>query len=276
MAKQKRSSFRPLVDFGDLHTGCGLSLMPQGGFKDDTGVFHKPSPIQRKMWEWWQEFGAWVDYETGGDFDLVVGGDLIDGVHHQGVTQWTHNIEVQKQASIALLEPWVERAKRTIIIRGTEVHVGQSGQHEEAIARYLDTEKAADGNSSHWEVYYKLGKNLVHDTHHIGTSSSPFAESGASNREMVHGYVEAGRWGDEPASVYVRHHRHTCGVWGHPSKHGMSWSVTCPAWQLKTPYGHKSGFRMQRPQLGGLIVVAGDNSPYVKVWTRSVERPKAI
>jgi hypothetical protein len=93
---------------------------------------------------------------------------------------------------------------------------------------------------------------------------------------MVHGYVEAGRWADEPPAIYVRSHRHTCGVFGHPSQHGMSWSVTTPAWQLKTPYGYRSSFRMQRPQVGGIIVVAGDNSPYVKTFVKTVERPREI
>ena len=267
---------RPLVVVSDLHVGCGLALMPPPGFTDDTGVLHSPSPLQQKLAAWWSDFWAWVDVETGGEFDVVVNGDLVDGNHHQNVTHWTANLDVQDQAAVALLRPIRQKATRFLVVRGTETHVGQSGQHEEAIARELDAEKSPDGTFSHWELYYRLNKSLVHLTHHIGTTSSPFAESGALNREMVHGYVEAGRWADEPPAMYVRSHRHTCGVFGHPSQHGMTWSVTTPAWQLKTPYGFRSSFRMQRPQIGGVIVVAGDNSPYVKTWVRSVERPREV
>lgn len=271
----KRST-PPLVVVSDLHVGCGMALMPKDGVTDDTGVLHRQSRLQGKLWEWWNEFWVWASRETGAEFDVAVNGDLIDGMHHENVTHWTANIEVQREACAAVLRPIRSVARRFYIIRGTETHVGKSGQHEETIAKTLDAQKSADGTYSHWELYYRLGKHLVHLAHHIGTTSSPFAESGALNREMVHGYVEAGRHGDEPPAVYVRSHRHTCGVFGHPSQHGMSWSVTTPAWQLKTPYAYRSGFRQQRPQIGGIIVMAGDNSPYVKVWTRTVERAKEV
>lgn len=276
MGQRRKGSARPLVVVSDLHIGCGLALMPEDGVRDDTGVQVRPSGLQKRLWGWWTEFWKWAEAETGGEYDVVVNGDLLDGVHHQAVTQWTHNLDVQRQAAVAVLRPVRDAAKRFLVVRGTETHVGGSGQHEEAIARELGAEKSPEGTHSHWELYYRLGRHLVHLTHHIGTTSSPFAESGALNREMVHGYVEAGRWSDEPPAMYVRSHRHTCGVFGHPSQHGMTWSVTTPAWQLKTPYAFKSAFRMQRPQVGGIIVVAGSHSPYVKVWTRTVERPKEV
>jgi hypothetical protein len=275
----RKAPVLPLVDLGDLHIGCGMAIMPRNGFQVDGQNWVMPSPLQRKLNDWWDGrdgFWPWVDKECPNGFDAVIGGDLLDGMHHQNATHWTANIDVQRQAVIAILRPIREKARRFFVIRGTETHVGASGQHEEAIARELDAEKSHDGTYSHWELYYRLGRHLIHDTHHIGTTSSPFAESGALNREMVHGYVESGRWGDEPPGMTIRHHRHTCGVFGHPSQHGMSWSVTCPAWQLKTPYGYRSAFRQQRPQVGGIICVAGDQSPYCKPWVRTVARPKEV
>jgi hypothetical protein len=242
------------------------------------GFHHEPkdTSVQRAMGEWWGEFWDWVHKETGGHFDVCVNGDLIDGLHHENATHWTANLDVQRQAAVALLAPIRDRARRFFVVRGTETHVGKSGQHEEAIARELDAFKSDGGTSSHWEIYYRLGKHLVHLAHHVGTSSSPFAESGALNREMVAGYVESGRWGDEPPAMFVRSHRHTCAGFWHPSRHGRSEVVTTPAWQLKVPYAYRSGFRMARPHVGGIIIVAGDNAPYCKVWTRSVERPREV
>jgi hypothetical protein len=272
----KRREALPLVVISDLHVGCGMAVMPKEGVQVDGANFVNPSPIQRKLADWWDEFWGWVQAECPDGYDICANGDLIDGMHHQNATHWTANEGVQVKAAVTLLEAPFKKARRKLVVRGTETHVGKSGMHEEAIAKLLGAEPSAEGTDSHWEIYYRLGRHLVHLTHHIGTSSSPFAESGALNREMVHGYVEAGRWSDEPAAMYVRSHRHTCGVFGHPSQHGMNWSVTTPAWQLKTPYGYRSGFRQQRPQVGGIICVAGDNSPYVKVWTRTVSRPKEV
>ena len=272
----RKSKTLPLVVVSDLHMGCGMAIMPEGGFRVDDLNFVSPSPLQQTLNAWWNEFWLWVDHECPDGFDLCVNGDLIDGMHHQNATHWTANEVVQCKAAVELLRRPFMLARRKIVVRGTETHTGKSGQYEEVIAQQLGAEKSAEGTHSHWEVYYRLGRHLVHLTHHIGTTSSPFAESGALNREMVHGYVEAGRWADEPPAMYVRSHRHTCGVFGHPSQHGMTWSATTPAWQLKTPYGYRSSFRMQRPQVGGIICMAGDNSPYVKVWTRTVERPREV
>ena len=276
MKARKARTTRPLAVVSDLHVGCGLGLMPGLGFTDDTGVEHRPSRLQAKLFGWWEEFWQWADRETAGDFDVVVNGDLIDGVHHEAVTPWTLNLDVQRQAAVSLLLPVRRKAKRFFVVRGTETHVGKSGQHEEAIARDLHAEKSPDGTFSHWEMYFRLGSHLVHLAHHIGVTSSPFAESGALNREMVSGYVESGRFRQEPPAVYIRSHRHTCAVFSHPSSHGMTTSATTPAWQLKTPYIHRTAARMQQPQIGGLLVMAGDNSPYVKPWVRTVERPREI
>ena len=277
----KPRTTRPLVVVSDIHVGCGLAVMPPGGFTDDTGVEHKPSRLQRKLETWWKDFWLWVEVEAGGEYDVVVNGDLIDGIHHENATHWTANLDVQVQASVALLRPVRARAKRFLVVRGTETHTGKSGQHEEAIARELDAEKSPDGTFSHWELYYRMGRYLLHLTHHIGTSSSPFAESGALNREMVFGYVQSGRSGKTAPDVYVRSHRHTCAVFSHPSERDddpirMTTSVTTPSWQLKTPYLHRSAARMQQPQIGGVLIMAGHNTVYAKPWTRFISRPAEV
>lgn len=272
----RKASVLPLVVVSDLHVGCGMAIMPKDGVQVDGNNFVFPSPLQQKLHDWWQEFWAWVDTECPNGYDVCANGDLIDGMHHQNATHWTANEMAQVEAAVTLLEQPFKKARRRLVVRGTETHVGKSGMFEEAIAQRLDAEKSAEGTFSHWEIYYRLGRHLVHLTHHVGVTSSPFAESGALNREMVHGYVEAGRWQDEPPAMYIRSHRHTCAVFGHPSQHGMSWSVTTAAWQLKTPYGYRSAFRMQRPQVGGIICVAGDQSPYCKPWVRTVGRPEEI
>ena len=267
----------PVVAVSDLHVGCEMALMPKSGWERDGGQMVMPSPLQSVLADWWDEAWKWVEKETGGQYDVVVNGDFIDGVHHHATTPWTTNVHVQRDCCRSLLQPIRDRARRMYVIRGTEAHVGQSGEHEEAIAKSIKADRP-DGAAtfSQWEMFYRVGEHLAHFAHHIGTSSSPFSETSALLREQVGGYVEAGRWGDEPAAVYVRSHRHICsGIW-HPSRHGITSTVTTPAWQLKTPYVHKIPARMSQPQIGLVLILVGDNGPYIKPWVKHIERPKEV
>lgn len=276
MRKKKADDELPWVVVSDLHVGCGMAIMPEGGFTGDTGVHYQPSPLQQKLYDRWANgFWPWVRSECPRGFNVIVNGDLVDGVHHQAVTQWSHNLLDQRRACIDLLQPVREAAGRFIVVRGTESHVGQSGQHDEAIASVLRAERSSSGTSSHWEVFLRFGGKLVHVAHHIGATTSPFAKSSALQRQIALSYVNSGRWGDEPPVMFVRSHRHQCSWVGEPCSHGIVTCVVTPAWQLKTPYVHRMSL-MQEPEYGGIILFAGDNGVYHKPWVERLERPKEV
>lgn len=266
----------PWVIVSDLHVGCGMAIMPKDGYVGDTGVTHMPSAFQRKLIDRWESgFWPWVEEETGGEFNVLVNGDLIDGVHHHNVTQWSSNLLDQRRACVALLAPIRERAKRFIVVRGTESHVGSSGQHDEAIAEALKAERSPAGTWSHWEVFLRFGGKLVHVAHHIGASSSPFAKSSALQRVMATSYLDSGRWGDEPPTMFVRSHRHQCSWVGEPCRGGTTTVVVSPSWQMKTPFVHRMGI-VGQPEYGGILLFAGDNGVYHKPWVERLERPEEV
>lgn len=276
MGRKKADDELPWVVVSDLHVGCGMAIMPEGGFTGDTGVHYQPSPLQEKLYDRWKNgFWAWVNRECPRGYNVIVNGDLIDGVHHQAVTQWSHNLLDQRRACVNLLQPVREAAGRFIVVRGTESHVGQSGQHDEAIASVLGAERSSSGTSSHWEVFLRFGGKLVHVAHHIGATTSPFAKSSALQRQIALSYVNSGRWGDEPPVMFVRSHRHQCSWVGEPCSHGIVTCVVTPAWQLKTPYVHRMSL-MQEPEYGGIILFAGDNGVYHKPWVERLERPEEV
>lgn len=267
-----------LAVISDLHSGCRLSLMPREGFTLDEGTEVKPSPIQLKLSDMWDEYWAWVDKETLGEpYGVVVNGDAVEGVHHGSVTQWTHNLDDQVRCAKTLLHPIAEKAQgRFWMVRGTEAHVGKSAQQEEALARELGAVPNGDKQYAHWQLWLRMGRHLIHFAHHISSTTSPFAESSGLQRELVSGYVEAGRWGDEPPAMYVRSHRHFSSEVREPSEHGVTSVIVTPAWQLKTPFGHKIAGRMRQPQIGGILICVGDNGPYVKSKVWRIERPKEV
>lgn len=269
-------STRNLVIVSDSHCGCRLGLCPPEPQRVDAGGFYTPSECQIKMWALWREFwDVWVrDVTRGESYDLVHNGDAIDGVHHNSTTQISHNIEDQIRIAEAVLKPEVDRCLASggtyYHIRGTEAHVGQSGEYEERLARNLGARPNDQGQYARFDLWKRVGGALVHLMHHIGVTSSAAHEASAVNAELTAEYVEAARWGREVPDFVVRSHRHRSIAVEMNSAKGYAAAIVTPAWQLKTPYVWKvPGARISEPQLGGVLIRQGDEEHFYrrKVWT---------
>lgn len=268
-----------IIVVSDTHCGCQLGLMPPTVTLDNGGVFHA-SKLQMKMWVMWRHFwDEWVPLVTKGEpYYIVHNGDVIDGVHHNSVTQISHNVGDQLQIAIDLIRPEIEKkkCKGYYHIRGTEAHVGKSAQSEEGFAKAVGAIPDDKGNHARWEMWLRLSKYLIHFTHHVGTTSSASYESTAVYKELVEAYTEAGRWLNEPPDLVVRSHRHRQFEIKIATKKGYGSSIVTPAWQLKTPFVYKLGLgRSSQPQMGGYLIRVGDEDGLYtrfKVW--DIERPK--
>src|SRR5258706_5375662 len=194
------------------------------------------------MWEhFWNE---WVPMVTKGeDYVIVHNGDIIDGVHHNSTTQISHNLDDQRNIAIQVLKPIVNKpkCKGYYQIRGTEAHVGQSAENEEAIAKALGAIQDEGGRYSRWEMWLTFGKAkiLVHFTHHIGTTNSAAYESTAVHKELIESYTEAGRWKHDHPDVLVRSHRHRFYKVELAARNENAISVVTAGWQLKTPFSYR-------------------------------------
>jgi len=280
LAKKTRAKHvRNLIVVSDTHCGCRLGLLSPDGIRVDGGGLYSPSDFQRKMWEYWREFWeVWVPEVTRGEpFDLVHNGDAIDGVHHRSTTQISHNLQDQQRIAEDVLRPVVEQCKASggtyYHIRGTEAHVGQSGEYEERLARELGAKPNAEGQYARFDLWKRVGHCLVHLLHHIGTTSSAAHESSAVNAELTAEYVEAARWNREPPDFIVRSHRHRSIAVDLNSAKGYAAGIVTPAWQGKTPYVWKvPGARISEPQLGGILIRQGDEEFYYRRWVKSFDR----
>lgn len=277
MSRSKSKAVNSLVVVSDLHCGCQFGLCPPEVTMDGGGKY-KASKMQGVTWAWWQEFiNDFIPAATRGEpFDLCVNGDALDGVHHGSTTQLTHNHNDQRIVAEQCLRPLVEKASRYFHIRGTEAHVGQSGENEETLARSLGAVPDDNGNHARWEMRYRLNDRLLHLTHHISTTSSPYSETTALLRELVNGYVESGRWQDDPIHYFIRSHRHTCAKVEIPSAHGWIGAVTTPGNQLKTPFVFKIGARVSQPQMGGLVLRVADGELFVRAFVKRISPPREV
>jgi hypothetical protein len=281
MAKRS-GAVRNLIVFSDTHCGCRLGLLDPVGIVVDGGGRYGPSDFQKKMWSWWVEFWSeWVPSVTRGEpYDVVHNGDAIDGVHHRSTTQISQNIEDQQRIAEAVLRPVVERCKASggtyYHIRGTEAHVGQSGEYEERLARSIGAKPNSEGQYARFDLWKRVGSAkgpLVHLLHHVGTTGSAAHEASAVNAELTAEYVEAARWGRQPPDFIVRSHRHRSIAVDLNSARGYAAAIVTPAWQGRTPFTWKiPGARISEPQVGGIVIRDGDEEFYYRRWVRSFER----
>jgi hypothetical protein len=247
-------------------------------FAFDGGGFYTPSALQDAVWGYWQQF--WTEFvpmaNKGEEFAVVINGDAIDGRHHGSTTQITQNIAGQLEIASACIK-WAlnqfDPRPPLYYVRGTEAHVGPSGENEETLAQALCAVPDEAGNASRFELRLRVGKILVDIQHHISTVGSNAYETTALNKEYVIACEEAGRWGQEPPDVIVRGHRHRQAQIEVPSEHGSGIVVTTAGWQLKTPFTYRlAGARQAMPQFGGVLVRDGAEHIYTKHRTWSVER----
>lgn len=286
MAKKRAAAVRNLIVISDTHCGCRVGLLHPDGITVDGGGLYVPSEFQQKMWAWWLEFwNDWVPSVTRGEpFDLVHNGDAIDGVHHGSTTQISQNIHDQVRIAEAVLRPVVEQCKASggtyYHIRGTEAHVGKSGEYEERLASTLGAKPNDVGQFARYDLWKRVGDKrssvhapLVHLLHHIGTTSSASHESSAVNAELTAIYVESARWNREPPDFVVRSHRHRSIKVTLPARNGQAASLVTPAWQGKTPFVWKvPGARLAEPQIGGILIRQGDEVFYTQEWVQSFDR----
>jgi hypothetical protein len=231
------------------------------------------------MWLYfWDE---WVPVVTKNEpYIIVHNGDAIDGKHHDSVTQITQNLTDQVGIAKVVLESRVKAKKCAgyYHIRGTEAHVGESGQIEEALAKSLGAIPDEIGNYARWELWMRLNGCLIHFSHHIGTTQSANYESTAPYKEFIESLVDAGRWHNQPPDVIVRSHRHRAIETRVPTQNGYGISLVTPAWQLKVPHTYRFSLgRSSMPQIGGVLIRHGDEDSVFtrsKVW--NITRPKEV
>lgn len=277
-SRKNTPKIRNIVVVSDTHVGCRLALMHPDGAEIDDGGSVMPSPLQRKIWDHWDEFWGEVvpRWVHGEPFCVVHNGDAIDGTHHNATTQWSHNLEDQGQHAYKLLKPVVDLCEgRYYHIRGTEAHVGKSGAEEEALAKRLEAIPNEYGQHARWELWKRLGDSLCHFLHHIGTTSSAAHETSAINAELAAMYADAGRFGDEPPRVVCRSHRHQSAEVRLPCDGGYATCFVTAAWQMKTPYAWKiAGARVRQPQLGGSLIRLGDEELHTRHHVIRMERSR--
>jgi len=239
-----------LVATSDLHAGSTVGLCPPNGIKLDDGGYYKPGKHQDWLWECWEDAWKKVDRIVDGvDWQLVLNGDMIDGFHHNTPQICSSLTGTHMGLAMDCLEqcPLKLNPKAVHVIKGTEAHVGRSGESEEGLARIIANQgfnvvrDPDTGMSSSFERRLMVGDKLVHLTHH-GRQGQRSHTRDAYSRLFAHDiWEEHVRRGDRPPDlcIYGHHHRYMDSGFIHdlPTR-----AVTLPAWQLRTAFSHRCAF----------------------------------
>lgn len=261
----------------DQHCGSTVALCPPRIALDDGGAY-EASKAQRWLWQCWQSFWDRVEavrQEHAADLYTVFNGDLVDGAHHKTTQILSENPNAQAAVlTECMAVPLALKPDRIFVVRGTEVHVGQSASAEERIADGLRRDKRPivsdpdTGSASWWHLRMEIHGTLVDIAHHGRTGQREHTRAGAASlhaHDILLSHVKAG---DRYPDLCLRGHYHRFN-----DSHDAApvRVITSGAWQLKTGFVHRIAADTLA-DIGGLIVVLTPGKYEVQKEHFKVER----
>lgn len=241
-----------LVVISDTHIGSTVGLCAPDFIRDDGGVY-TPSKAQQWLWNCWTDFWETVYKRVGkNELYVVLNGDAVDGPNHHGTSQSvSSNRADERRLAEQILRPVRDRADYFFMVRGTDSHVGESGESEETIAHLLGAEK--DGHRyTHSSLLLELGGKTVHFMHHGRVGASLTGRGNPAAKAAAEHYYEALRFGRRPYDLLIRSDRHLFADSGItlPTR-----QIQTPAWQLATNFVHRvCPDEYKLADLGGILI----------------------
>jgi hypothetical protein len=270
----KKSRPVVLAITSDLHAGSTVALCPPEIELDDGGVY-KASKVQQWMWQSWGKFWKEVDerrHALDADLYQLFNGDMVDGNHH-GTTQIVTGNNNGQAAVVneCLRVPLALSPEKIWIIRGTDVHVGQSGCTEERIADGLRRDKrpivreALAGTSSHWHARTEIHGWRFDFAHHGRVGTRTWTKPNVTMNLAADIFAQhaqedfdANRLPTAP-HIAIRSHMHQFVDTGKAHRTRV---IQTPAWQLATSFIHRIAAGSVG-EVGGIIVTIEPGKPPV-------------
>ncbi len=235
----------------DLHTNSTVGLCPPSVNLDDGGTY-RASDAQQWIWRNWLDYWQTVkNLKKRTRLIVVLNGDIIDGDHHDTPQIISRNMSDQHRICIKALEPiFALKPHKIFVIRGTEAHVGKSGQNEERIAADIGAEvDPITDTASWWWLPLDVERVRFDIAHHGRMGGRPWTRANAvqaTAAELTMRYAERG---DKLPDLAIRSHLH---------QHADSYDnypirvLQTASWQLSTAFGHRIAPGAMLP-VGGLI-----------------------
>lgn len=222
-----------LLFLGDLHCGATTGLAPAARIENDG---------QRKLLEHWQAFTARaLAAAKGKAFCLMLGGDLVDGIHHGSRESWG-SYKDQRDAAIELLLPLSSKASAVYGLTGTAAHAGEKGDDDRQVCQELGAKTAKHV----WRL--TVGGRRLFWSHHGSTVPRNVVNEDNGLLADALRHYELSLRGLPKPDLIVHHHNHFS---PDPiTRHGITTAI-CPCWQVGSMYGARIGPE-RTPSIGAL------------------------
>jgi hypothetical protein len=213
----------------DTHFGSTVGLMPPS-YESIGGQRIQPAnELQLWLWKGWETLTGMM----GKDYGLILNGDLVEGNHHRTTEVVSPDPADHHDMAVQALDPLAKRAACVYVVTGTECHTGDS---EHGIAKALpNTVKQTAKRPAFDHLRLKIHDFNLSATHHIGTTSRVYLESGQYSIQLGNERLEAVRMGAPVPDIIIRGHRHRGGFFSD----GVSIIAVTGGWQGLTRYAHK-------------------------------------
>jgi hypothetical protein len=239
----------------DIHAGSIYGLQPPK-FGTFSGVTVEQNVGQRFLWECWLDFA-----QRAGKFKpdfVIVNGDVVDGPQRKNQGAELSLIAPGDQVKAAIDVLRVLRAKtpkaKWYFTQGTPYHVGEWGDHEEAIAGALGATpylSLGTGVLCREVLWLSTEGVILEAAHHI-SGGTGFYRLTSLDREAQWSALSGkdATKGIPRSDLLIRSHVHNFAYGEHASKQVL----TTPCWQLQTRYARKHSVHRLHPDIGGIMI----------------------
>lgn len=202
-------------------------------FRLNEGQRIKLNKAQQWLWATYQDLLEWA--EKLEPFDLVLNGDLIEGIHHRTTEVIGADSADHFECAFETLSPLVEMASRTFVVRGTDTHTGPSTEH--GLAKVWKAVPDVKMDRAAWD---RLDMDMcgircrfVH--HGVGTRRE-WTRASALNVDIASHQLASVYGGQVPPRVIGLGHFHHYAVY-HDDR---SLAFRTPSWQFHTRHTMKA------------------------------------
>lgn len=268
---------KTLVIMSDAHSNSTVGLAPPSIQLDDGDVV-SAGTVRRWLWYRYQEILEQVDKEKKGELYGVLNGDAVELDHKKRSTQII-TTKTTEAISIAneTYEPFFKMCKGVYVVRGTEAHVGSSGEAEESIAKNFDNSipNEETGTASWWYLplnYDGVKMDIAHHPKGGGGGKRQATKQNLINRIAFDTQSDYAQDGQVPPHLVIRSHLH---------EYQDSWNayrtraIITPAFSLLTSYGHRIGLNINN-DIGAIMIFCHNGEYFVKDLIKKTPRPQWV
>jgi hypothetical protein len=264
---------KTLLVISDGHSNSTVGLSKPVSILDDGDQIHA-STARRWLHHNFEDILKQAKQKQRGELYGVINGDAVElDAKNRSIQIITPNQEKAVDIACEVLEPFFQTCKGVYVMRGTEAHVGQQAQAEEALARNFDNtiQDQNTGNYSRYWMQLEIDGVRMDICHHPkgGGSGRPMNSQTGIDRIASDTLFMYANEGKVPPHLVIRSHLH-----GYRDSRDAfkTRAIITPAMSLLTSYVYRIGINTSQP-IGALLIYCHEAQYHVEPLLYKVQEP---